>query len=140
MATDLSTLGPLPPEPYKTSTRHQAARVAARWARTRYRQILQLLADRGGLCIFEVARAISAQENATVHDHQISGRFGALEHAELIKKAGVKRCTPTGCQAEVYQITLAGLAVLKDQPVTRASCPPSEPPSNALQTGKEPHA
>src|SRR5436305_1441121 len=136
MATDLSTMGPLPPAQEQRGTRSDAARTAVRWAKVRYRQILQLLADRGGLCIFEVAAALTVQEQTSIHDHQISGRFGAMEHAELIEKAGLQRRTPSGCRAEVYQITLAGLAVLQDQPrgTSRGIARPAEAPSNPLQT------
>jgi hypothetical protein len=140
MPTDLSTMGPLPPSKRDESTRAAAGRTAARWSKVRYRQILQLLEERGGLCIFEIAAALSTPSAPsvpqslsasvpplTVHDHQISGRFGALEHAGLIQKAGIQRPTPTGCKAEVYQLTLAGLAVLRDVGV-----PPSGG-SNATQ-------
>ena len=53
-------------------------------------------------------------EGHVVHDHQISGRFRTLVDAGLIEKSGTQRKTPTGCQAEVYQITLAGIAVARE--------------------------
>ncbi len=94
-------------------TRAAALRTSSRFMKSRYRQILALLANKP-LCIFEVAHQLSNDLQTTIHDHQISGRFGALVEGGLIQKSGVTRPTPTGCQAAEYQPTLAGLAVLAE--------------------------
>ena len=90
-------------------TRGQALRTAAQSCGKRSRQILALLVD-GPQCIFEISAALTILTQTPIHDHQISGRFRALADGGLIEKSGTRRPTPTGCQAEVYQVTLAGLA------------------------------
>ncbi len=94
-------------------TRAAALRTSTRFMKSRYQQILQLLADKP-LCIFEVAHALSNALQTPIHDHQISGRFSALVDGGLIEKSGVTRPTPTGCQAMVYDISLAGKAILAE--------------------------
>ena len=116
-------------------TRGQALRRAAKFSKTRYRQILALLAD-GPQCIFELARALSFLTQTTIHDHQISGRFRALVDEGLIEKSGTRRPTPTGCHAEVYQITLAGLAVHME--ANHLPDAAKMVPLNPLQTAPEP--
>jgi len=83
---------------FAESTREEARRVAAAMTATRYRQIIQVLAEQP-LCIFEVAERLGR------FDHQISGRFGELVKLGLIEKTGERRRKPsTGCSAEVYRI------------------------------------
>lgn len=100
-----------------------AGRVAARYARTRYRQILQHLRDKGPACIFEIAAALSdAPPGHQVFDHQISGRFSALEKDLLILRTGHTKPKPdTGCKCSLYQITTLGLAL------ANTPAPPSPP-------------
>src|SRR5579884_2619892 len=104
------TPGPHPaPRSLFESTSEMAGHVAAKFAGIRYRQILELLRVAGtdGLCIFEIAAKIGC------HDHQISGRFGELVDHLLIRRTGERREKPsTGCQCDVYQITLIGLSTL----------------------------
>jgi hypothetical protein len=103
------------------STSIEAGRAAARTAGKRHLQILAILKERGGGCIFEVAAALSQASGLTpqdppltVHDHQISGRFGELAAQGLIARTGIRRTKPaTGCHAEEYCITLLGLAALE---------------------------
>jgi hypothetical protein len=101
------------PGPLFESTSQAAARVASRFARQRYRQILAALATQPH-CIFEVAEIIGCL------DHQISGRFGELVTAGLIDRTGARRAKPaTGCQCDEYRLTLIGEAVaiaLKELP------------------------
>jgi hypothetical protein len=98
--------------PLFESTSAAAARIASRYARKRYRQILAALADKPR-CIFEVAEVLHC------FDHQISGRFGELVEHGLIARTGHRRVKPaTGCSAEEYTLTLVGQGVqiaLKEQ-------------------------
>lgn len=91
------------------STRRAAGQTAARFAGERYRRILDHLHFFGPSCIFEVARGLGC------FAHQISGRFGELEKADLIRKAGQRRRTETGCEAEVYTLTTIGVAWVNEK-------------------------
>jgi hypothetical protein len=136
MPDRLQPLTPYVPPPHSwledpNITRGRALRVAAKNVSQRGYQILALLAERGPLCIFEIAAALSnagilpaSSSPSPIFPHQISGRFIALVEAGLIEKTGHRRPTPTGCSAEVYTITLAGLAVHQEH-------------SNHLRTGGE---
>jgi hypothetical protein len=110
----------VPPRGAGEPTRTAALRTTARFMKGRYQEILQAIADspRGGLCIFEVAALLSAKHLTTIHDHQISGRFGTLEDAGLLVKSPATRPTATGCQATVYNVTLAGMAILQEAGAT----------------------
>jgi hypothetical protein len=127
-------LPPSPPQSAQSAppaesvdTRQHALRTTARFMKGRYQAILALLETRG-LCIFEVAQRLSAPNDSMTQSpndsivlpHQISGRFSALFDAGLIAKSPATRPTPTGCQAQVYELTLAGLAILHE-----ARTPPS---------------
>jgi hypothetical protein len=93
------------PAPLFESTSEAAARVASRFARLRYRQILAALAQQPR-CIFEVAEILGCL------DHQISGRFGELVKHGLIERTGTRRAKPsTGCSCEEYRLSLIGEAV-----------------------------
>lgn len=120
---------PATPEPTLfDSTSVEAGRVAARFAKTRYRQILIHLRDVGPACIFEIAAALSVP-GRQVFDNQISGRFSRLEQFFLIAKTGERRKKPaTGCSAEVYAITTIGLAAAGN-----VAQPPPAVDSNAVQ-------
>lgn len=94
-----------PPAPLFESTSQAAARVASRFARQRYRQVLAALADKPR-CIFEVAAIVGCL------DHQISGRFGELVKHGLIERTGARRAKPaTGCHCDEYRLTLIGVGV-----------------------------
>jgi predicted transcriptional regulator len=88
------------------STSQLAHRVAARFRKTRYLQILSLLETRPR-CIFEAAHALD------VLDHKISGRFGEMVKELLIERSGQRRPTPSGSPANEYRLTIIGLAWLK---------------------------
>jgi hypothetical protein len=130
-------------------TRGAALRAASRVHSKRCLQILTLLATKP-LCIFETAallgtpisRSASSSPYSPIAPplilpHQISGRFRELTDAGAIMKTGIRRPTPTGCTAEVYQITLAGIAILEESSrhAPRAVAPPPggsvEPSSNS---------
>jgi hypothetical protein len=150
MPTDNNHLPPSPalPEPSLfDSTSIAAGRVAARYAKSRYLQILAYLQEKPG-CIFEIAAALSTQSSVlspqssprTVHDHQISGRFSALVKDALIARTGLRRKKPdTGCDCEEYCITLTGLAVLTASlqrsafPVPRSPSPSSNAPQTPIE-------
>lgn len=99
---------PSPNLPAIESSREGAGTVAARYAKERYLQILLHLHIHGAACIFEIAAALGC------FDHQISGRFSALTKDGLIFRDGSTRPTPTGCKADVYQISTVGLAVITE--------------------------
>ena len=85
------------------STREHARQVSTKMTGRRYMQIVEVLARRGPLCIFEIAEELGC------FDHQISGRFGEMLKLDLIEKTGERRTKPaTGCPADVYAITSTG--------------------------------
>ena len=98
--------------PLFETTSGEAARVAAQGAGRRYHKILGVLV-KAPAAIFEVAQAISTPEHQ-VHDHQISTRFVELVRAGFIRLTGERRVKPsTGCRANVYSLTAAGLEAWK---------------------------
>mgnify|MGYP001600743051 CR=1 FL=1 len=93
------------PAPLFESTSEAAGRVAARYSRRRYRQILAALHDKPR-CILEIADLLGC------FDHQISGRFGELVKHGLITRTGLRRKKETtGCSCEQYTLTLIGQGV-----------------------------
>ncbi len=93
------------------STSRLAGETAAKLVGSRQSRIMQLLHDRGGMTIFEVAGTLR------VFDHQISGRFSELERRGKIRKSGQRRRKPdTTCECEVY--------VLCEDASDKAATPP----------------
>lgn len=91
------------------STSIEAGRAAAKISGQRCIEILGKLKEAGsdGLCIFEIALMLG------LLDHKISGRFSQLEKRLAIRKTGRRRQKPdNGKSAEVYEITIDGLAIL----------------------------
>lgn len=92
--------GPLfsPPTWDCTQTSRRAGAVAAKYSSTRYRQIVQLLAERP-MTLWELAGRIGC------FDHQISGRITDLLKAGRIERTGETRPNPaTNCAAAVYRL------------------------------------
>ncbi len=86
--------------PPAASTRDQGLAAAAKAQRERYRQIHQLLADRGPLAGWQIAQALGCQL------HQISGRLTEMRERKLIEKSGERRKNPrTDTSGEVVRLT-----------------------------------
>ncbi len=84
---------------FTSSTSSLAGAAAARGANGRRAQILASIEEHGPQAIFEVA------DRMGVFDHQISGRFSAMEADGFLRKTGERRRKPdTGCDAEVYDL------------------------------------
>jgi DNA-binding Lrp family transcriptional regulator len=84
---------------FTSSTSSLAGAAAARGANGRRAQILAAIEEHGPQSIFEVA------DRMGVFDHQISGRFSALEADGFLRKTGERRRKlDTHCDAEVYDL------------------------------------
>lgn len=82
-----------------TDTSAAAGAIAARCSGQRYARILQILADRGPLTLFELAAEMG------VFDHQISGRITELKRDGWIEPTGETRIKPgTGASAQVLRL------------------------------------
>jgi hypothetical protein len=104
--------------PASQSTSRLAGEAAALASGSRRAQILDLLEERA-LAIFEIAALIG------VFDHQISGRFSALEADGYIRKTGERRRKPdTDCEAEVYELVRDRAAAAIDA-LAAAGYPPT---------------
>ncbi len=74
--------------PAEPPTRRQGLFAAARTAKARYRQITQLLEERGPLAGWEIAAALGCQL------HQVSGRLTEMRQLKLIENTGERRKNP----------------------------------------------
>jgi hypothetical protein len=81
------------------SARAEGLAAAGKTQRERYRQIRQLLTDRGPLAGWQIAQALGCQL------HQISGRLTEMREQKLIEKTGERRKNPrTNTSGEVVRL------------------------------------
>lgn len=87
------------PAPPALTTQQEGQIAAAKSAPERYRQILQLLAERGPLAGWQIAETLGCQL------HQISGRLSELRDQRVIENAGERRKNPrSGVGGEVVRL------------------------------------